>query len=32
MLNDKSRMRGGDMEAELSARVDGLLDEFMASG
>ncbi|MDD1722532.1 MAG: hypothetical protein LUQ15_03485 [Methanothrix sp.] len=30
MLNDKSRMRGGDMEAELSARVDGLLDEFMA--
>ena len=31
MLNDKIRMRGGDMEAELSARVDGLLDEFMAT-
>jgi len=30
MLNDKSRMKSGDMEAELSARVDGLLDEFMA--
>lgn len=30
MLNDKSRMRCGDMEAELSASVDGLLDEFMA--
>lgn len=30
MLNDKIRMRGGDMEAELSARVDGMLDEFMA--
>ena len=30
MLNDRSRMRSGDMEAELSAAVDGLLDEFMA--
>ena len=30
MLNDKSRMKSGDMEAELSAKVDGLLDEFMA--
>ena len=30
MLNDKDRMKSGDMEAELSARVDGLLDEFMA--
>jgi len=30
MLNDKSRMKSGDMEAELSARVDGLIDEFMA--
>ena len=30
MLNDKSRMKSGDMEAEISARVDGLLDEFMA--
>ena len=30
MLNDKSQMKSGDMEAELSARVDGLLDEFMA--
>ena len=30
MLNDKSQMRCGDMDAELSARVDGLLDEFMA--
>ena len=31
MLNDKSRMKSGDMEAELSARVDGLIDEFMAA-
>src|SRR5512137_1664586 len=31
MLSDKSRMRSGDMEAELSARVDALLDEFMAA-
>ena len=30
MLNDKDRMKSGDMEAELIARVDGLLDEFMA--
>mgnify|MGYP003734944241 FL=1 len=30
MLNDRSRMRSGDMEAEISAGVDGLLDEFMA--
>ena len=30
MLNDKSRMKSGDMEAELSAKVDGMLDEFMA--
>ena len=30
MLNDKSRMKSGDMDSELSARVDGLLDEFMA--
>jgi hypothetical protein len=30
MLNELSRMRSGDMEAELSARVDGLIDEFMA--
>jgi hypothetical protein len=31
MLNDKSRMRSGDMEAELADRVDGLMDEFMAA-
>lgn len=30
MLNDGSRMRSGDMEAELSARVDQLIAEFMA--
>ncbi|MDD1736575.1 MAG: hypothetical protein LUQ44_02340 [Methanothrix sp.] len=30
MLNDKSRMKSGNMETELSARVDGLLDEFIA--
>jgi len=29
MLNDLARMRGGEMEAELSARVDKLIDEFM---
>jgi hypothetical protein len=31
MLNDQSRMRSGDMEAELSARVDQVIDEFMAA-
>lgn len=30
MLNDVARMRGGEMEAELSAKVDKLIDEFMA--
>ena len=30
MLNDVARMRSGDMEAELSAKVDKLIDEFMA--
>jgi len=30
MLNDVTRMRSGDMEAELSAKVDKLIDEFMA--
>ena len=30
MLNDLTRMRSGDMEAELSAKVDKLIDEFMA--
>ncbi|MDQ1261229.1 MAG: hypothetical protein QG575_410 [Euryarchaeota archaeon] len=30
MLNDIARMRSGDMEAELSAKVDKLIDEFMA--
>ncbi|MEI8003641.1 MAG: hypothetical protein WCG94_04840 [Methanothrix sp.] len=30
MLNDVTRMRSGEMEAELSARVDKLIDEFMA--
>ena len=29
MLNDVARMRSGDMEAELSAKVDKLIDEFM---
>jgi hypothetical protein len=29
MLNDLARMRSGDMEAELSAKVDKLIDEFM---
>jgi hypothetical protein len=29
MLNDVDRMRSGDMEAELSAKVDKLIDEFM---
>jgi hypothetical protein len=30
MLNDVARMRGGDMEVELSAKIDTLIDEFMA--
>ena len=30
MLNDVARMRGGEMEADLSAKVDKLIDEFMA--
>ena len=30
MLNDVARMRSGEMEAELSAKVDKLIDEFMA--
>jgi len=30
MLNDAARMRSGEMEAELSANVDKLIDEFMA--
>ncbi|MDD4161206.1 MAG: hypothetical protein PHW87_01865 [Methanothrix sp.] len=30
MLNDIARMRCGEMEAELSAKVDELIDEFMA--
>jgi hypothetical protein len=29
MLNDAARMRSGEMEAELSANVDLLIDEFM---
>lgn len=29
MLNDTARMRSGEMEAELSAKVDKLIDEFM---
>jgi len=29
MLNDVARMRSGDMQAELSAKVDKLIDEFM---
>lgn len=31
MLNEKSRMRSGDMEAELSLRADELIDEFMVA-
>ncbi|MHB8118286.1 MAG: hypothetical protein ACYDHX_06130 [Methanothrix sp.] len=30
MLDDRTRMRSGEMEAELSAKVDKLIDEFMA--
>ncbi len=30
MLNDVARMRSGDMQNELSAKVDKLIDEFMA--
>ncbi len=30
MLNDVARMRSGEMEADLSAKVDKLIDEFMA--
>ena len=30
MLNDVDRMRSGEMDAELSAKVDKLIDEFMA--
>jgi hypothetical protein len=30
MLNDVTRMRSGEMDAELSAKVDKLIDEFMA--
>lgn len=31
MLNDKGRMRCGDMEADLSARVDAIIDDFMTA-
>lgn len=30
MLNDLARMRSGDMDAELSVKIDQLIDEFMA--
>jgi hypothetical protein len=29
MLNEKSRIKSGDMEAELAARIDRLMDDFM---
>jgi hypothetical protein len=31
MLNDKSRIRSGEMEADLSAGVDAIIDEFMTA-
>lgn len=31
MLSDKSRIRSGDMEADLAAGVDALIDEFMSA-